>query len=285
MQFLDLEHIVERAAARTMSKKKLTYTGLTLFFCGLVMLFGMSASVAFGSWLSLSLNFVPLFVSLALIMALGVILVQSYSIEQKQHTVEMKDLALRSWPTILGTLSLFVPVVIAYLALWMAQGIFLVCTAIPFIGPFFAVVFAFIPFILHLATLVLGLMSIYFLFCLTPTLAHLGGLPGVLGQAARQEEGSQGQELSFVRAFKESLTHGFTRMALFLLGLVPLIVCIILLGVSWKMTTMMFDPTSAEELVMQRFFLMLPFALLLAPAVIFFFNIAAETQAFVKGRG
>lgn len=265
MEFQDVEKIVQRASCYTMSKKKLIYTGLILFFCGLVMIFGMSAGLAFGSWLALSLNFVPLFVSIALLMALGVILVQSYNDEMKQKNVEIRDLAMRSWSTILGTLSLFIPVVIAYLALWMAQGVFLVCTAIPFIGSFFAVIFAFIPFMLHLATLLLGVTSIYFLFCLTPTFALVGTW----------------REANLLSNFKQSMQQGFTRMILFIVGVAPLLACILLLGASWKMTTMMFETVSPEELVMQRFFLMLPFALLLAPSVIFFFNVATETRAYI----
>lgn len=266
MDFSDFEHIVQRAASHTMSKKKLIYTGLTLFFCGLVMVFGLSASLVFGSWLALSLNFVPLFVSLALIMGLGVILVRSYHDEIKKKEVEFRDLAMRSWSTILGTLSLFVPVVIAYLALWMAQGVFLVCTSIPFIGQFFAIIFAFIPFVLHLATLLLGVLSIYFLFCLTPTLSL----------------GTSWQQGNFVQAFKESLKQGLTRLLLFVVAFFPLLVSFILLMTSLKMTTVMFtEMSNPEEAVMQRFFLMLPFALLLAPSVIFFFNVATETNVFI----
>lgn len=267
MDFSDFEHIIRRSAAHTMSKMKLIYTGLTLFFCGLVMVFGMSASLVFGSWIALSLNFVPLFISLALIMALGVILVRSYHDEINKKEVEFRDLAMRSWSTILGTLSLFVPVVIAYLALWMAQGVFLVCAAIPFIGPFFSIIFAFIPFVLHLATLLLGVLSIYFLFCLTPTLSL----------------GSSWQQGNFIQTFKESLQNGFTRLSLFIAAFIPLIVSFLLLMTSLKMTMMMFtEAPNAEEQVMQRFFLMLPFALLLAPSVIFFFNVATETTALVQ---
>lgn len=266
MNFSDLEHMLHRAAAHTMSKKKLLYTSLALFLCGLVMIFGMSASLVFGSWLALSLNFVPLFISLALIMALGVILVQSYHNEVKKRDLEFKDLTMRSWSTMLGTLSLFIPVVVAYLALWMAQGVFLVCASIPFIGPFFAIIFAFIPFVLHLATLLLGLLSIYMLFCLTPALSF----------------STSWQHGNFFQTFKDSLKHGFTRLLLFIVAFIPLIVSFILLIISLKLTLMMFSQTPNEqEQVMQRFFLMLPFAILLAPSVIFFFNVASETYGYI----
>jgi hypothetical protein len=184
----------------------------------------------------------------------------------KKKEVVFKDLAIRSWTTIVGTLSLFIPVVLAYLALWMAQGVFLVCAAIPFIGQFFAIVFAFIPFVLHLATLILGLLSIYFLFCLTPTLSF----------------GVSWQQANFVQAFKDSLHQGFTRFLLFVVAFLPLLLSFILLATSLKMTLLMFtQDMGPDELVMQRLFLMLPFAWLLAPSVIFFFNVATETNVLI----
>lgn len=266
MNFSDFEHIVGRAASHTMAKKKLLYTGLALFFCGLVMVFGMSAGLAFGSWLALSLNFVPLFISLALLMSLGVILVRSYHDEIKKKEVVFKDLAIRSWTTIIGTLSLFIPVVLAYLALWMAQGMFLVCATIPFIGQFFTIVFAFIPFVLHLATLILGLLSFYFLFCLTPTLSF----------------GVSWQQANLVQVFKDSVQQGFMRLLLFGVAFIPLLLSFVLLMASLKMTVLMFtQELGPEELVMQRLFLMLPFAWLLAPAVIFFFNVATEANILI----
>lgn len=267
MKFSELEHMLQSAAYHTMSKKKLIYSALVLLACSLFMIFGMSVSLFAGSWVSSGLYFVSFFLSLALVMALGVILIRYYHDEIKERDVTLKDLILNSWSTALGALSLFVPVVLGYLALWMAQGVFLVCASIPFLGQFVATIFSFVPFLLNLATLMLGMGVLYALFCLTPTLSLTNSF-------------QQGQ---FSQVFRDALRMGFMRMLLFIASVVPLAVSLVLLGASFSMTMgMLSEQQAILDRVLQWFFIMVPFSALLAPAVIFFFNLATQTHVYIQ---
>jgi len=266
MKFSEFEQMLHSAARHTISKKKIIYTALVLLACSLFMIFAMAVSLYTGSWVSSGLYFVPFFLSLSLLMALGVIVIRRYHDEIKERDVALKDLVLNSWSTVLGALSLFVPVILGYLALWMGQGIFLVCASIPFLGQFFATIFAFVPFLLNVATLLLGIGVLYLLFCVTPILS----LTNLF---------QQGQ---FTQVFRQAIQMGFTRALFFVSALTPLLISLLILSMSFSMTmALLAEQQAILDRVLQWFFIMVPFSMLLSPAVIFFFNFATEAHVYI----
>jgi MFS family permease len=267
MEFADLTEMTKRAAAFTLQKKKLAFTSIVLFFSGLILLFGMAVGISLGPWLSMSLFFIPLFITLGALMGLGVLLIRSYHDEVKQKDSSIKSILLNSWAQMLGAIALFVPIVLGYLCLWVLMGLFLLCSEIPIIGPVFAVLFAFIPFIMNVVVLAVILFAVYLLFSLTPTFALTNFW----------------QDSQFVELVQKAVKRTSSLAILFVLGLVPFLFSFGLLLVASLMTmSFIAQDESQLQLVLQWFFIMLPFVLLLTPSVVFFFNMATEAHIYLQ---
>jgi uncharacterized membrane protein len=74
------------------------------------------------------------------------------------------------------------------------------------------------------------------------------------------------------------LARPFTHFIFFIIGLIPLMLVVGLLILAAALTGLTyFTPTHVAAIAFQWFFIMIPFAALLSPAVVFFFNFAAES--------
>lgn len=267
MNFADLAEMTKRAAAFTLQKKKLAFSAIVLFFSGLALLFGLGIGVSLVPWLSMSLFFIPLFIALGALMGLGVLLIRSYHDEVKHKESTIKSILLSSWAQMLGAMALFVPIVLGYLCVWILMGLFLLCAEIPVVGPVFAVLFAFVPFIMNVLVLSVTLFAVYLLFSLTPTFALTNFWQGI----------------HFVELVQKAVKRTSSLIALFVLGLIPFLISFGLLLVAALMTMSCISQDESQlQLVLQWFFIMIPFVLFLTPSVVFFFNMAAEAHIFLQ---
>lgn len=267
MDLNTLEKICARALDHTFCKKKLLVCALSLCICGIFVIFSMGLSLSASAWVSQSLSFLPLFISAFFLASLGIILIRSYHNEIKNRQVPYTKLFVESLTPVLSTMYCFIPIVTGYLMLWVALGLFFLLREIPLFGDFFGVVFAFGPFLLHLGSLLLLILTYFFLFSLTPLFALRSFqiqrlVPLVSGIT------------------KESL---FTRILLMFLASIPFVSMSTLLWISAKMTSFVyFVQESHLQMILQWFFILPPFALFLAFPVIFFFNMAAEAHIVIQ---
>jgi hypothetical protein len=267
MNFDAMEQMCDRALQYTFCKKKLLLTAATLSLSGLLVVFSMGLSLSANVWVSLSLSFLPLFISSGILIALGVILIRAYHDEVKARDFHYSHLLADSWEVALAASYFFMPVILLYLLMWMMLGLFFLLREIPFVGEFFGVVFAFGPFLLLLGSFTLLLLSIFMLFALTPVLA--------LKDFVRSHLVKNALALAREKVFQ--------RIIFLFIALIPLVVAATLLVVSAKMTTLVYMVQESHvQMILQWFIIMLPFSIILSFPVIFFFNMAAESHIAIQ---
>ena len=258
MNWADIERSFSRAVALSFSKKKMMITFPVLVLCGILVVFCRAIAFGASDWIAMSLAFLPILLSSGVLLALGVLLVRIHIHEVKKLHLDFRRLIAGSLDLIMGTSYLAIPPVLVYLFLWMALGLFFLLREIPGIGDFFSVVLAFGPFLLIFGSLLLCLFNLALLFFVAPA-------------AAFQPFKRTSLTKRIIAMF-----HGriLSSIALFLLALAPIFLVVGLLTLSALLAHS--SPEKPLSIAIAWFFIMVPFAAVLTPAVIFFFNFAAE---------
>lgn len=253
----DIQSSISRALNHVLDFKKWLLTFTTLLTCGIIVVFSHSLSLYASGWMAF-------FLCSGLLLALGVVLIRGYHDEIKHNEADYYKILHHSWQTLLTSAYFSFPVFLAYLILWILLGIFLFLSRLPSIGDFFGVIFVFVPFLIHLALLLLCAFVLVTLFFATP-LISLKGINSVQILVKRLRDD----------VFKNSI--------LFLIGILPVLLYFGFLFFAAMMTeTLCFDCKDFLKTTLQWFFLMIPFTALLAPAIIFFFNFAAEAHVIIN---
>lgn len=269
MTWKDVEFIFNRALAFSFSRKKFLFVFPVLVGCGLLTVICRALAFSAGDWMRLSLAFLPQFLSSGLLLAAGVVLIRLYHHEVKHLPVNLRGTLRESWDLMVGICYLTVPLVLAYLVLWTVMGLFYLLKEIPAVGDILGVILSFGPFLLVLGSLILSLFSVLLLFFAAPGIA--------LKSAIKLELGAE-----IVRRIRGNV---FSNVSLFLLGLIPLMIVVGLLSLAAVMTgANYFEAERSLSIATQWFFIMLPFCAVLTPAVIFFFNFAAESHVYMLRR-
>lgn len=263
MTLSDIQLIFNRALHLSFCKRKLLLVSTVLALCGLMAIFFRGLAMHAGQWILMSLTFLPFFLCAGILLSTGIILIRIYHHEIKNKEVNYRDILGKSWEIVIGASYFSIPIILSYLLLWMLLGFFVLMKEIPGVGEFFGVTLAFGPFLLNLSTLVLCLLNLAMLFFLTPVIALKGlnriNVTQILVKRLKSDVFSN-VFLAFIAVFPLLLSFGFLMFAAVMTG---------------SMFASFEDPLHN---VLQSFFIMIPFAALLAPAVVFFFNFAAEAH-------
>ena len=265
MFWRDLENTFLNALEGIFSQKKLLTAFSALSLSGLVFIFCKALSLNASSWLKLSLLFFPVLLSTVFFLISGILLVQMYGQKGAFSTVvgPSIDIAIKTTP-----LS-FLPL-LAYGCLWIPLGLFFLLKEIPYIGPFFNIIFAFGPFLLIVCSLLLCLLNFFLLFFAVPWIAKVSM--------------KNFQEVEFARRIWASLKGSpFLTIALFIAAALPALLVGALLSFAAILTNVSFSLAGPSfALALEWFFVMLPFTALLSPAVVFFFQFAAESHQLLR---
>ena len=268
MNWSDLEKAFNRAIFLSASKKKLGLAFPTLVLCGILSIFCRAVSFESGEWISLSFAFLPILLSSGLLLALGVLLVRVHHHEAKQIALDFKKLIEGSMDLIIGISYLSLLPIVAYFFLWTLLGIFFLMQEIPLFGEAFSVIFAFGPFLLIFGSLLLCLFNLGLLFFVAPAAAlqPLKKIP-----LAKRVWNVLNRKL-------------FTALILFLIAFIPIALVGGLLCLAAILTNVSFLVAERSlSVALEWFFIMLPFCAILSPAVVFFFNFAAESYQLLQG--
>lgn len=267
MNLTDIQFIFNRAIATVFERSKWLLTFIILAISGLLVVFCRGLASQANTWIAMSLTFLPLFLCSGVLLSLGVVLIRGYHDEVKKKEVNYKKILASSWETLLGASYFTVPVILLYLMLWMLLGVFMLLQNIPAIGDLVSVILAFAPFLLNFATLLLCLFVVGTLFFITPIIALKGLSRSLVSQVlARRMQGDI-----------------FSNLLLFVVAIMPLLLYIgLLMGAAFLTGSICITCDDTLHTVLQWFFMMLPFTALLAPAVIFFFNFAAESHVLMQ---
>jgi len=263
----DVQFIFNRALSKTFDKKKLLLVFLVLALCGILVVFFRGLAVNAGQWLLMSLSFLPVFLCAGVLLSTGILIIRIYHDEIKHKEIKYADVLAKSWDVILGASYFAIPLILSYLVLWMLLGIFFLFKQIPGVGDFFGAILAFGPFLVNLGSLVLCLLSFSMLFFVSPVIALRG---------FNRIDVSQ----TLVNRFKNDV---FSNLFLAIISILPLLFVLGLLVLSAFLTGAVC--TTCDQpiyTVVQWFFVMIPFTAVLAPAVVFFFNFAAESHVLIR---
>lgn len=269
MNMQNIQVACNRAFFLSLSKKKLALTIVVLFLCGLVGVFFRSIAMHAGQWTLMSIVFLPVILFFTAMMALGVVLIRLYHDEIKNKELNVQKVIVNSGINILQACFLGAPIFLAFLLLWLCLGVFFLLDEIPGIGLFVGVVFVFIPFILNVAAICLVVAYAALMFFITPIVA-LGEL----------------NALEALQSFWKRFTmNAFDHLAVMGIAFIPVAFWFCLLVKAVRLTLYAYDVSDHPiGIALQCFFIMVPFAALLSPAVVFFFNLAAESLALLKKR-
>lgn len=268
MTWTEIEKAFNRALYLSFSRKRLLLTFPTLVLCGILAIFCWAVALDATPWISLSLGFLPIFLSSGVLLALGVVLSRIYYHDAKQIAVNVRRLISSSMDLIIGISYLAVPSFLLYLLFWVVLGVFFLLKEIPGLGEFFSVVFSFGPFLLIFASLVLSVMNLALLFFVAPAATLQTMRKGALAK----------------RVLESLKMRLFSAIILFFIGMIPLLFVSGLLYIAALLTnTSFFLSEGSLAVAMEWFFIMLPFAAIVTPAVVFFFNFSAESIALLQG--
>jgi hypothetical protein len=167
----------------------------------------------------------------------------------------------------MSTAYLSIPPILVYLFLWIVLGLFFLLKEIPVVGFFFSIVFAFGPFLLIFSSLLLCLFNLGLLFFAAPA-------------AALQPHKRMHLVQRILALFQAKL---FSSLLLFFIALVPIGLVVGLLCLAAMLTNVSYLMAEKSlSVALEWFFIMLPFAALLTPAVSFFFHFAAESYHLLE---
>lgn len=267
MDFQAFSLIFNRSLAFTFSRKKLLFVFCILALSGLLVVFFRGLALHAGQWVKLSLTFLPIFICSGILLSMGILLIRIYHDEIKQREVNYWHTFSRSWEVAIGASYFAIPIIFSYLLLWVLLGIFVLLSEIPALGEFFSSILSFGPFLINLGALVLCLLSLATLFFVAPLIA-LRGLDGAM---------------IFQMAIKKLEKNPCANFILILVALLPLMIIVSLLLLAAVMTDSLYlDYQNSLQTILKWFFIMVPFTAFLTPAVIFFFNFAAEAHVLMQ---
>ncbi len=262
----DFEQAFNRALFFSMRRKKILFILPILILCGVLVVISHSLWVGSNPWVRSSLAFIPGFLCVTLFLASAIPLIRMYHDEVKQKPYTVNKTLKLSWKLMAGIGSLIVPILTAYLVLWFILGIFYLLKNIPAMGGILGGFLSFGPFLLIAGSILLFAISLVLMFFLSPVVALKSKMSWELAESVLK------------RFSKEPFLH----FILLLLGVLPLAIVVGFLILSATLTGMTYFVT--ESIGLQWFMIMIPFAALLSPVIIFFFNFAGESFVILQKR-
>lgn len=265
----ELEQAFNRALSFCLTKKKIFFVLPMLLVCGIVVVLSHTIWVGANPWVRSTLAFIPGFLCMALFLAAAIPLIRYYHDEVKQKPLSMTKTVHGSWQMMAQIGSLIVPILTAYLVLWFILGIFYLLKNIPATGELLGGVLSFGPFLLIAGSLILFGVALALVFFLSPVVALKSTMSWDLAEEVLRRFGRE----------------PFLHIVLLLLGLLPLLVVVGFLILSATLTGMTYFVTEQTWAIgVQWFVIMIPFAALLSPVVVFFFNFAGESYVILQRR-
>ncbi|MDR3623601.1 MAG: hypothetical protein P4L16_00470 [Chlamydiales bacterium] len=267
MTFSELSNMFNRAFLHAFSKKKLLFVFVILACSGLFAVICKGIISYVNPWMATMLVFLPFCAGCALLFPAGITLIRLYHDEIKRREVSFLKVCMGSWKALTSSLYLIFPLILSYLLLWVFLGFFVFIRGMPVVGTIIEMLFAFVPYLLVLGFLVLGVLAISVLFFVSPLVAL-------------NEKDSYRMVPLVISRLKQNVLGN---VVFFIVGTLPaLIVTVFLLFTAFFVSMEYLPFKCIVQAILQWFFVMLPMALFLSPFVVFFFNFAAEAHVACK---
>lgn len=260
MQFSDLESMCTRACRHVFFKTKIWYTALLVTVSALVGFCALSIALWSFDLLKSTLLFLPFVATFLSIMTVGVFLIRAYHDEVKRRKTSYKTVLLNCRQELVTSARFFQPFIALFFLLCVGDIAYFFLRMLPGLQGFFDLVFVLGAILWTFTLFLLCAGSCFFIFCITPSLA--------LKPFSNKELLLYSKE-----AFQ---SHLLLRLSLFLVAVAPLVLSAFLLWLS--LLAISYDTIWP----IGGLFVMVEVAALLSPAIIFFFNMAAETHILIQ---
>lgn len=265
MTFFDLRSMFNRALFHSFTKKKFFFVFFVLVSIALLAAFCRALAFQLSSWASMGFVFLSIVISMGIILGTGIVLIRLYHDEVKNKESSFRRVLMRSWKLVIGSAYVTLPFLFLFLFIWICFGFYLFLKGIPSLGMIVETLFAFIPFLLFFLSLITCLFAVVLLFFISPMLS------------LNEKKSAQIVPL-FINRLKKDMGIIFFS---FWIGVFPLLVVAALLLLSFILTEMRVLTTlGCVQLALQWFVMSIPFAAILTPFMIFFFNFS--TEVYVK---
>lgn len=265
----ELETAFNRALFFSLTRKKIFFILPVLLICGIIVVLSHTLWVGSNAWVRATLAFIPGFLCMAIFLAAAIPLIRLYHDEVKQKKLSVNQTLKHSFKLMASIASLIIPILTAYLVLWFILGIFYLLKNIPATGEVLGGFLSFGPFLVIAGCLVLFIMALALVFFLSPVVALKSTMNWDLAEEVLKRVG------------REPFLHAM----LILLGVIPLALVVGFLTLAATLTGHTYFATENTWVIgLQWFVIMVPFAALLSPVVLFFFNFAAESFVILQKR-
>jgi hypothetical protein len=262
MNWTSLETAFQKAFRGSFSYRQCLTAFVALVSSGSLTVLCWALSYKAPAWISLSLFFVPIFASFAILLIAGMILCKMYLQEDRRSDFSFEQILFWAKEIFISIASLVRSFLFIYLIVWSAMGVFFLLKALPWIGEFLSIFLSIGPFLFIFASFLLCFASVVFVFFVAP-MATLDTI-------------RSGTLLHKVWQIWQG--HILSALLLLFLSAIPFLFTTILLYFSAMLTnTSFFSSESSLSIAMQRFLLMIPFVAILTPSLVFFFHFAVES--------
>jgi MFS family permease len=265
----EIEAFFNRALKYSLTRKKFFLLFPALVLCGVLIVLCHTFWLGANPWVRASLAFVPGFLCGGILMTIGVPLIRLYHDEIKEKKLSVNKTLGQSVGLMGGIASLIIPILTAYLVLWFVLGIFYLLKHMSGVGEYLGIFLSFGPFLLILGSFFLTIVNLFLLFFMPPVVALKSTMRWELAEDV------------LLKICKQPFIH----LMLLGLGLIPLLIVLGFMIFAATLTGMsIFVLERTWEISLQWSCIMIPFAALLTPVVIFFFNFAAECFVMLQKR-
>ncbi|MEZ5314836.1 MAG: hypothetical protein R3E91_01290 [Chlamydiales bacterium] len=259
MTLKEVVNIFNRSLAHIFVLKKILFFSIFLFISGSILLFSQNFITCSTAWFKLLIQYVPLYLAIGCTMIGGIFLIRIYDKELKEKDGQILKMVLKESDGVVQVLYLILNLLVIFLLFWLLIGIFLFLKAIPYLGPFFGIFLAFIPFLLNFGILLLFVVAFLSLFFLTPYLA----------------KSEKFDRFSLQKRLKK---NGFLNFLLLGIGSFPFWITWLFAKQALLMTFDLYVHGATHmTMMLQGFFILVPFTLILTPTLIFLFHFSYES--------
>jgi len=260
---------IKRAFVHAFNVKKIIFAYPFVFLCGLIVVFSKLLALAANRWIMLSLFFLPILFSVAILYVLGIFLNQIYYKELKNAKVSYFDIMKNSFDKVLASLNISISFVLVFLIIWLIFGLLVAIKQIPHLGMFIAGILSFLPFLLIFGTILLCIVDILVLFFAAPIITF-----------------NEKKKFTLIKKifFENFQKNVFESIFQFFIGTAFIFFALFYVYVSAKLTSFLFYIPIKEYLALKEFFVTILASLFLTPFVIFFFNFSLESYNFFQKR-
>ncbi|MEI6243356.1 MAG: hypothetical protein WCP39_08165 [Chlamydiota bacterium] len=256
--------LLQKALQHSFSPKKLFFAFPFLFLCCTLILLCHKLLTNTENWLTLSLSFLPILGTGSLLLTLGIFLIRSYHQEKTQQKILFISTLQQSFSILLKLSYFSLPLVLIVLA---KKLIVFICMGLLYLWKHWGFMTegtenflsGFLPIFILCGITLLGFLSLFALYFVTPHLAFTPSNP--------------------FRILQERLKSGKTQAKkfLFLLGIGVLPFLILSPILLWSLSSFSWD--LSEKTIIYPVGI---FSLFLTPSIIFFFNFSLESYLLLQ---